>query len=97
MPQKYNEKFKPLAVEIFKQLNSLDADNFRAAMRADNVARNFSANPNNFYSPREIGTGIFVETDKSAISFLRLLKAFVKNFDELSGTNIKNEIWFTLK
>lgn len=133
LPQKYNEKIKPLenvytldydfgfftgkkpatisilnveknvttwkalAVEIFKQLNSLDADNFRAAMRADNVARNFSANPNNFYRPREISEGIFVETDKSVISFLRLLKAFVTNFDEMSGTNIKDEIWFTLK
>ena len=89
--------WKALVIEVMKQLYSLDADTFRLSTRADNVAKYFSTMPENLREASEIDKNFYVEVHRSTVNFLRFLEVFVKNFDEMSGTNIKDEIWFTLK
>ena len=89
--------WKALAVEVMKKLYELDADTFRFAARADNVSKYFSASFGELREASKIDTDFYFETNRSTIDFLRFLIAFVENFNEMSGTNIKDEIWFTLR
>ena len=89
--------WKALVIEVMKQLYSLDADNFILSTRVDNVAKYFSTTSENLCEASEIDKNFYVEVHRSTVNFLRFLKAFVKNFDAMSGTNIRDEIWFTLK
>ena len=95
--EKQVKTWKDLVIEVMKRLYELDADTFIFAARADNVSKYFSADPENLREASEIDNNFYFETNRSTLNFLRFLKAFVLNFDEMSGTNIKNEIWFTLK
>ena len=95
--EKQVKTWKDLVIEVMKRLYELDADTFIFAARADNVSKYFSADPEILYEPRNITDNIYIETNRSAAHLLQIVNYFVKNFDEMSGTNIKNEIWFTLK
>lgn len=88
--------WKAFVIEVLKQLYALDADNFILATRSDNVARYFSATTSNLRQAAEFENNFYVETNQSSANFLQMINRVVENFDEMAGTNIKNEIWFTL-
>lgn len=95
--EKKISSWKDLIIEVLKQLHSLDADTFRLATRADNVSRIFSTTPENLRDVEKIDDDVYMECNLDTPTRLRMLKRIAENFDETSGTNIKDEIWFTLK
>lgn len=89
--------WKALIIEVMKQLYLLDADTFRLATRKDNVSKYFSTTQENLREPYKIDGNIYIESNLSTTFRLQLINRVVENFDKMSGTNIKDEIWFTLK
>lgn len=80
--------------EIVRQLYALDGDTFRRATQRENVPKSlFPTEPTDF----EIDAGFYMDTGFSTKDCLRIAKLLVENFDRIGDTNVKDEIWFTLK
>ena len=80
--------------EVAQQLYALDGDTFRRATQLENVpTRLFQTEPTNF----KIDDNFYVKIDFDAKTCLRMMKILAENFDRVGGTNVKDEIWFTLK
>ena len=88
--------------EIMKTLYTLDKNIFKKIIQMDNVPRGrklFSTESINLLRPVEIDENFYVEDsfDFNTETALKIAKVLVENFDMTSGTNFKDEIWFTLK
>ena len=80
--------------EVVRQLYALDADTFRRATQLENVRRSlFTTEETDF----KIDDGFFMETGFDTEFCLKTIKVLAENFDKLGDTNIKDEIYFTLK
>ena len=95
----YNTEIKigswnPLLREIVRQLYALDPYNFRRAAQMENVRRNlFTVEPTDF----KIDDDFYMKTDFDTETCLRIIKVLAENLDRLCGTELKEEIYFTLK
>ena len=86
--------WNPMLREIVRQLYKLDKDIFRQATQKNNVRRGlFPTEPTDF----QIDDGFYMRTGFDTETCLNYAKILVENFDKLSGTNFKDEIWFTLR
>ena len=84
--------WKEVAQKTLAALYETDSETFTKA------AANFiSTNANNFRAPVKIGENFYVETNHDTKNLLEKIKIIVENFDNISGANFKDEIWFTLK
>lgn len=80
--------------EIVRQLYALDKFIFRQATQLENVPQSlFKTEPTCF----QLDKDFFMETGFSTADCLRYAKILVENFDSLSGTNFKEDIYFTIK
>ena len=80
--------------EIVRQLYALDKFIFRQATQLENVPQSlFKAETTCF----QLDKDFFMETGFSTADCLRYAKILVENFDSLSGTNFKEDIYFTIK
>lgn len=80
--------------EVVRQLYELDSDTFRKATEQENVRQSlFPTEPTDF----EIDKGFYMDTGFSTKDCLKIAKILVENFDRLGETNVKDEIYFTLK
>lgn len=89
-----------LVREVAKQLYSLDSDVFRRAVQKENVPRRnklFSNESHNLQKPFEIDENYYMENRLCTEECLRIVKVIVENFDNLSGTNFREDIYFTLR
>ncbi len=82
---------------IVQELYNLDEDIFRQAIQEDWLKRFFSNNPGSLTSPYKIDENFYMGVSGSTQTSLKCAKLIVENFDNLSGTNYKENIWFTLK
>lgn len=92
--------WRQFLTELATQFYTLDPDTFKlAAQKINNLGnRNmFATKENSLLNAFKIDDNVFVETHLSAKITLKLMKVIVENFDEISGTNFKSDIWFTLK
>ena len=89
--------WKALVFEVVKQLYSLDAAIFRATIQRDAVKKYFSTAAENLRVPEKIDDDVYIECNFDTKNLLRMAARVVENFDDISGMDIKNEIWFTLK
>ena len=80
--------------EVVRQLYALDADTFRRATQLENVRRNlFTTEPNDY----KIDENFYMRGGFDTEFCLKTIKALVENFDSIGGTNLKDEIYFTIK
>lgn len=80
--------------EIVRQLYALDPDNFKLATQMENVRRSlFTSEP----TEHKIDNDFYMIGGFSVENCLKIIKTLVENFDRLAGTNLREEIWFTLK
>ncbi len=94
----YNTEIKigswnPLLREIVRQLYALDPYNFRRAAQMENVRKKFSVAPTDF----KIDDDFYMKTDFDTETCLRIIKVLAENLDRLCDTELKEEIYFTLK
>ena len=89
--------WKSLSVEILRQLYSLDTDIFKSATISANFSKYFSTTTEKLRESDKIAEGTYIKFSLDAVDILKNMKRVVENFDEMAGTNIKDEIWFTLK
>ena len=61
------------------------------------AAEYISTNAENFATPMQISGNFYTEIKRDAKTLLNRIKTIVENFDSLSGENIKDSIYFTLK
>lgn len=86
--------------EVMWQLYEQNEDIFRQAARGENLPRNgklFSTEPQILNKPLRIDENYYMDSLFSTQECLRTVKVFVENFDRLGETNVKDEIYFTLK
>ena len=86
--------------EVVKQLYALDEDIFRQAVYRENIPRNgklFSVKPQNLQKPFKVDENYYMENRLSTSDCLKIVKVIAENFDRLSGTNFREEIYFTLR
>lgn len=83
--------------EIVTQFYNLDKETFRQAAINLNRPALFSTESQKFETPFEIDKTYYMETHFRATECLSIIKNLVENFERLSGTTFKEEIWFTLK
>ncbi len=83
--------------ELVTQLYNLDKDIFKRAVNDSGKNNLFSDKPETLVLPFKIDENYYVGYGLDTKSCLKVIKALVMNFDNLSGTNFKDEIWFTLK
>lgn len=86
--------------EVVKQLYALDEDIFRQAVCKENIPRNgrlFSAEPQNLQKSFKVDENYYMENRLSTSDCLKIVKVIAENFDRLSGTNFREEIYFTLR
>lgn len=93
--EKSIDSWREFLVEVLKQLYFLDANTFRLAVRDSNV--NFKITTEKSKNSKEIYDGMYVDFNLEVQRLLTNVKRMIENFDEIAGTNIKDEIWFTLK
>ena len=89
-----------LVREVVKQLYALDNDIFRRATQMENIPRRnnlFSTTANHFRYEFELDENYYMAAGLGTDICLRIIKALVENFDRLSGTNFREEIYFTLR
>ena len=80
--------------EIAKRLYALDGDTFRKATQLENVRKSlFPTEPTDF----KIDDGFYMQTGFSTKDCLSIAKLLAENFERISGINVKDEIWFTLR
>ena len=87
-------------IEIAKRFYALDRDIFKQAVSKDNVpARSILISTSKHDSMRsfKLDDEFYICTNFSAIDIFKIIKEIVKNFDTISNTSFKDEIWFTLK
>ena len=85
---------------VVKQLYSLDEDIFRQAVCGENLPRKnklFSADPQNLQKPFKVDENYYMENRLSTGDCLKIVKILAENFDSLSGTNFREDIYFTLR
>ena len=88
--------WRDLMTKIFKTLYALDKENFKLAAQKENVPINlFSDTKQN--SCIMVDENFYFKANFDTERCLRIIEIFVENFDEVCGTNFKEEIWFTLK
>lgn len=80
--------------EIARNFYELDREIFRQTVSEINA---FAASSERMRAPFEIDSDLYVETSFSADVILKIARLIVEDFDRLSGTNFKDEIWFTLR
>ena len=86
--------WKNLLCEIARQLYARDGDTFRRAAHFENVPKSlFQTEPTDF----KLDDDFYMKTGFSAKDCLRIAKLLTENFDRVGDTNVKDEIWFTLK
>ena len=83
--------------EIMFQLYNLDKDIFKQAVNSANKNNLFSADTKKFETSFQLDNNYYMEIHFRASDCLKIIKSIVEKFDNLSGTNFKDEIWFTLK
>ena len=89
-----------LVREVVKQLYALDKDIFRRAAQMENILRRnnlFSTTANHFRYEFKLDENYYMAAGLGTDICLRIVKALVENFDRLSGTNFREEIYFTLR
>ena len=80
--------------EVVRQLYALDPYNFRRAAQMENVRRNlFTVEPTDF----KIDDDFYMATSFGTETCLRIIKVLAENLDRLCDTELKEEIYFTLK
>ena len=77
---------------VAQQLYAHDANIFRRAIQS--VAKSFFTTEPTKY---KIDAALYLKKDVSSKDCLKRTKALVEKFDRLDDTDIKNEIWFTLR
>ncbi|MBQ7706104.1 MAG: DUF262 domain-containing protein [Selenomonadaceae bacterium] len=82
---------------IVQELYNLDEDIFRQVIQDDWIKKFFSANPEKLTSPYKIDENLYLGVSGNTQTALKCAKIVVENFDNLSSTNYKENIWFTLK
>ena len=70
----------------------IDKDNFVKA-----ASNWLSSNDKEFRIPLQIADNLYVESNLDTENLLNMSKIIVENFERISGTSFKDEIWFTLK
>lgn len=89
-----------LVREIVKQLYARDKDIFRQTAKNENLPRKnklFSADPKQFLKPFKVDKDYYMESAFTTEECLKTVKILVENFDRLSGTNFREDIYFTLR
>ena len=77
--------------EVVRRLYATDKDIFRQAAQMKNVRKSlFTTEQTNF----QIDENFFMNINFDTRECLRVMKILVENFDELSGYNFKDEIYF---
>ncbi|MBR1396753.1 MAG: DUF262 domain-containing protein [Selenomonadaceae bacterium] len=87
-------------IEISKQFYTIDKNLFKQAVSKDNVPmRSILLSTSKYNSMRSfaLDNELYICTNFSAIDIFKIIRAIVKNFDSISKTNFKDDIWFTLK
>ena len=86
--------WNPLLREVVSQLYAHNADNFRRATQLENVRQSlFTTEPTDY----KIDENFYMRGGFDTEFCLKTIKALVENFDSIGGTNIKDEIYFTIK
>ena len=93
------KNWNTLLREIVTELYNLDPFIVqKVALTEFPLKGKFSANKNDLNKPHKIGKGDFyMELNLSTENCLKVAKTLVENFDRSSGTNFKEEIYFTLR
>ena len=89
-----------LVRETVKQLYASDENIFKQAVQNENMPRNgslFSADPQKLLKPFKIDDNFYMNLVLSTTDCLKMVKSLAENFDRLSGTTFKEDIWFTLR
>ena len=86
--------WRHLLCEVVKQLYDLNSDIFHRVIK---VKKNLFLTERKSNADFELGENLYMKTQKNVEQCLRITKALVENFDNLAGTNFKEEISFTLR
>lgn len=92
--------WREFLTEFVMQFYTLEPDNFKLAAQIIDESRQrklFSTKASDLLTAFKINENFFVETTSDTVQKLKLMKAIAENFDEISGTNFKDDIWFTLQ
>ncbi len=82
--------------EVVRQLYNFDKNVFKEAVIHSGKNYLFSTNPNKFKALFKIDEDYYMQMKPHISDCLKIIKSLVENFDRLSGTNFKDEIWFTI-
>lgn len=87
--------WKNMLIEVAWQLYNYDADTFRRVAKSENIRRNlFTTEPTDY----KIDDGLYINVPKvNTKDCLNTIKKLVETFDSIGDTDIKDEIYFTLK
>lgn len=80
--------------EVVRQLYALDADTFREATQRDNIRQSLFTTEQTDY---KIDENFYMRGGLDTETCLKTIKALVENFERLGDTNLKDEIYFTIK
>ena len=86
--------------EFVKQLYALDSETFKMAAKKFDDSRKrklFSTDSADLNAALKIDDNFFVESTLSTVQKLKFMNSILEIFDEISGTNFKEDIWFTIK
>lgn len=92
----WNELYR----NVMRELYELDKNVFVQSVRQKNVPSSrklLSTNSSELFQPVHIADDYYMRSNFDAKSLLKITAYVVENFERLSGTDFKNEIWFTLK
>ena len=95
--EKNIKDWRELLETIFKTLYEKDAAVFKQAVQKENRMKLFTNESAEMRSPLKIAENCYIESNSSTESKLYALKKVVENFDSISSTNFKDDIWFTLR
>ena len=82
---------------VASELYALDKENFKQAVQDSGRSNLFSTTPKNLKNPFQLDENYYIGAGLDTKDCLSLINFIVENFDRLSGTNFKDEIYFTLR
>lgn len=83
--------------KISKELYYLDKNTFKQSLQTERISKLFSTTPETLDTSYKIDENFYIGAGIDTKTCLNFAKIIVENFDRLSGTTFKEEIWFTLK